>query len=145
VLDGDEEPVAWFIEDWLCMPATPARIEAASVALLGEGWDAGIPERTAFLLDDLRDRTRRHFHVLKPYWETQLNHRAVGRLSQVITAVGGTTLTAAALVADPRMTEDLALALARECEEKRLGLVLSRLKPGELRIANVYAEHGELT
>jgi hypothetical protein len=143
VLDEDEELVAWFIEDWLCMPITPARIEAVSVALLDEGWDARIPEHPAFLLDDLRDRTRRHSHILKPYWETQLNHRAVGSLSQVITAVGGAALTAADLVADPWTTEDL--ALARECEEQRLDLVLSQLKPGEQRIAKVWAEHSELT
>jgi hypothetical protein len=59
VLDGDDGPVAWFIEAWLCMRATPRRIDAVSAALLEDGWDAGIPEDADCLLTDLRSRTRR--------------------------------------------------------------------------------------
>ena len=44
VLDGDDGPVAWFIEAWLHMRVTPKRIEAVSAALLEEGWDAESPK-----------------------------------------------------------------------------------------------------
>jgi hypothetical protein len=47
VLNGDDGPVAWFIEAWLRMRVTPERIEAVSAALLEEGWDADIPEDPA--------------------------------------------------------------------------------------------------
>lgn len=143
VLNGDDGPVAWFIEEWLVMRATPERIEAVSAALLEEGWDAGIPEDPTRLLTDLRSRTVRQARVLKPIWETRLNHRTIGTLDRTVTTSDGTTLTAADLVPDPRTTEEL--ALGAECEEQPLRLVLGRLKPFELQVTNAYARGGELT
>jgi hypothetical protein len=143
VLDGDDGPVAWFIEAWLHMRVTPKRIEAVSAALLEEGWDVGIPEDPACLLTDLRGRTARQARVLRPIWETRLNCRTIGRLDHTVATSNGTLLTVADLVPDPQATEDL--ALANECEEHRLRRVLSRLKPDELQVTNVYAERSELT
>lgn len=65
MLDGDDRPVAWFIEAWLHMRVTPKRIEAVSAALLEEGWDVGIPEDPACLLTDLQSRTARQARVLR--------------------------------------------------------------------------------
>jgi hypothetical protein len=143
VLHGDDGPVAWFIERWLSMRVTHRRVEAVSAALLEEGWDAGIPEDPDCLLTDLRTRTRRQARVLKPIWETQLNHQAIGTLDDTVTRRNGTLLTVADLVADPHTTEGL--ALATECEEQRLRLALSRLKPDELQVTNFYARRSELT
>jgi hypothetical protein len=143
VLDGDDEPVAWFIEDWLGMRVTPQRIEAVGAALLEEGWDAGVPEDPDYLITDLRRRTRRQARVLKPIWETRLNFRAVGQLDHAAAAGNGTPLTVADLLPDPHTTEDL--ALASEYEQQRLALVLSRLKPDELQVTTVYARRGDLT
>jgi hypothetical protein len=143
VLNGDDGPVTWFIEAWLHMRVTPGRIEAVSAALLEEGWDADIPEDLARLLTDLRIRTVRQARVLRPIWETQLNYRTIGRLDHTVASSNGTLLTVADLVPDPQTTEDL--VLANECEEQRLRRVLSRLKPEELRVTNVYAGHSELT
>jgi hypothetical protein len=143
VLNGDDGPVAWFIEAWLRMRVTPERIEAVSAALLEEGWDADIPEDPAPLLTDLRVRTVLQARVLRPIWQTQLNYRTIGRLDHTVTTSNGTLLTVADLVPDPRTTEDL--VLANECEVQRLRRVLSRLKPDELQVTNVYAGRSELT
>ncbi len=143
VLNGDDGPVTWFIETWLHMRVTPERIEAVSAALLDEGWDVGIPEDPAYLLTDLRSRTVRQARVLRPIWETQLNYRTIGRLDHTVTTSNGTLLTVADLVPDPQTTEDL--VLANECEEQRLRRVLTRLKPDELQVTNVYAERSKLT
>ena len=143
VLKGDDGPVAWFIEEWLYMRVTPERVEAVSAALLEEGWDVGTPEDPARLLADLRSRTVRQARVLRPIWETQLNCRTIGRLDRTVTTSNGKLLTVADLVPDPQTTEDL--VLANECEEQRLRRVLSRLKPEELQVTNVYAGRGELT
>ena len=143
VLNGDDGPVAWFIETWLHMRVTPKRVEAVSAALLEEGWAVGIPEDPACLLTDLRDRTVRQARVLRPIWETRLNYRAIGSLDHTVMTSNGTLLTVADLVPDPRTTEDL--VLASECEEQRLRLVLGRLKPDELQVTNVYAGRGGLT
>jgi hypothetical protein len=143
VLNGDDEPVAWFIEAWLGMRVTSQRIEAVSAALLEEGWDASIPEDPAHLITDLRTRTVRQARVLRPIWETQLNHRTIGRLDHMVMTSDGTPLTVADLVPDPQNTEDL--VMANECEEQRLGRILSRLKPDELQVTNVYAERSDLT
>jgi hypothetical protein len=143
VLNGDDGPVSWFIETWLGMRGTRERIEAVSAALLEEGWDANIPEDPAHLLTDLRSRTARQARVLRPIWETRLNYRTIGRLDHTVVTSNGTLLTLADLVPDPQDTEDL--ALANECEEQRLRRVLSRLKPDELQVTNVYAERSELT
>jgi len=143
VLNGDDGPVAWFIEAWLHMRVTPERIEAVSAALLEEGWDAGFPEDPARLLTDLRSRTVRQARVLRPIWESQLNYRTIGRLDHAVTTSNGTLLTVADLVPDPQTTEDR--ALANECEEQRLRRVLSQLKPEELQVTNVYAGRSQLT
>src|SRR5579863_10485574 len=60
--------------------------------------------------------------VLKPIWETQLNHRTIGRLDHSVVTGNGTLLTVADLVPDPQTTEDL--VLASECEEQRLRQVV---------------------
>jgi hypothetical protein len=143
VLNGDEGPVAWFIENWLNLRVTPERIEAVSAALLEEGWDASVPENPAHLLTDLQSRTARQARVLKPIWETRLNHRTVGSLDHLVVTGNGTLLAIADLVPAPCAVEDL--ALASECEEHRLHRVLARLKPDELKITNVYAQRSELT
>jgi len=143
VLNGDDGTVAWFIEAWLRMRVTPERIGAVSAALLEEGWDADIPEDPSRLLTDLRSRTVRQARVLKPIWQTQLNYRTIGRLDRTVTTSNGTLLTVADLVPDPQTTEDL--VLANECEEQRLRRVLSRLKPDELQVTNVYAGRSELS
>jgi hypothetical protein len=143
VLNGDDGSVARFVEVWLHMRVTPERLEAVSAALLEEGWDAVVPEDPAYLLADLRNRTVRQARVLRPFWETQLNHRTIGRLDHAVTTSNGTLLTVADLVPDRQTTEDL--VLANECEEQRLRCVLSRLKPDELQVTNVYAGRSELT
>jgi len=143
VLNGEDGPVAWFIEAWLRMRATPERVEAVSAALLEEGWDVGVPEDPAYLLTDLRSRTARQARVLRPIWETRLNYQTIGSLDRPVTTGTGTLLAVADLVPDPQTTEDL--ALASECEEQRLRLVLSRLKPDELQVTHVYAQRSELT
>lgn len=143
VLHGDDGPVAWFIEAWLGLRVTPERIEAVSAALLEEGWDASIPDDPAYLLTDLRRRTARQARVLRPIWETQLNHRAIGMLDQPVITGNGTLLTVADLVPDGQATEDL--VLAGEWDEQRLRRALDRLKPDELQVTNVYAQRSELT
>jgi hypothetical protein len=143
VVRGEQGPVASFIEEWLGMPPTPERVEAVSAALLEEGWDADAPDDPGFLLADLRKRSKRQARALKPIWETQLNRLYVGSLDQPVPGTSGTLLTIADQLPDPRTAEDL--ALAREFEQQRLRQVLSRLKPDELQVAWVYAEHGGLT
>jgi hypothetical protein len=143
VLHGDDGPVAWFIEAWLGLRVTPERIEAVSAALLEEGWDAGIPDDPAYLLTDLRRRTARQARVLRPIWETQLNHRAIGMLDQPVITGNGTLLTVIDLVPGGQTTEDL--VLAGEWDKQRLRRALDRLKPDELQVTNVYAQRSELT
>ncbi len=143
ILHGDDGLVAWFIETWLGLRVSPERIEAVSAALLEEGWDASVPDDLAHLLTDLRRRTARQARFLRPIWETQLNHRTIGMLDQPVITGNGTLLAVADLIPGGRATEDL--VLAGEWEERRLLRVLSRLKPDELRVTNVYAQHSELT
>ena len=143
VLRGDDGPVAWFIRTWLDLRVSPKRIEAVSAALLEEGWDAGIPDDPAYLIADLRKRTARQGRVLRPIWETQLNHRTVGMLDRPVRTSNGMLLTVADLVPGAQPTEDL--VLVGEWEEQRLRRVLGRLKPDELRVTNVYAQRSELT
>jgi hypothetical protein len=143
VLAGDDDAVARFIQGWLRMRVTPDRVEAVSAALLEDGWDAAIPEDPARLLTDLRNRTARQARALRPIWETRLNYQTIGRLDHTITTSNGALLTVADMVPDPQTTEDL--ALAGEYEEQRLRRVLSRLKPDELHVTNVYAGRSELT
>lgn len=143
VLNGENEPVAWFIEAWLRMRATPERIEAVSAALLEEGWDASIPEDADCLLTDLRSRTARQARALRPIWENQLNYRTIGSLDRAVTTDNGTLLAVADLVPGPQTTEDL--ALANEYEEQRIRMVLSRLKPDELQVTDVWAQCSDLT
>jgi hypothetical protein len=144
VLRGDNGPVAQFIENWLNLRATPGRIEAVSAALLEEGWDASVPDNPGQLLTDLRRRTGRQARVLRPIWETQLNHRTVGMLDQPVSTRAGTTCTVADLVRDPRTTENVALTGTRD-HEQRLHQVLDQLKPDELTITNIYAQRDNLT
>ena len=144
VLHGDDDGlVAWFIETWLGLRVSPERIEAVSAALLEEGWDASVPDDPAHLLTDLRRRTARQARFLRPIWETQLNHRTIGMLDQPVITGNGTLLAVADLIPGGQAAEDL--VLAGEWEERRLLRVLSRLKPDELRVTNVYAQHSELT
>jgi len=142
-LRGDDGPVAWFIRTWLGLRVSPERIEAVSAALLEEGWDAGIPDDPAYLITDLRKRTVRQGRVLRPIWETQLNHRTVGMLDEPVRTSNGMLLTVADLIPGAQPAEDL--VLASEWEEQRLRRVLGRLKPDELRVTNVYAQRSELT
>jgi hypothetical protein len=143
VLHGDDGLVAWFIETWLGLRASPERIEAVSAALLEEGWDASVPDAPDCLLTDLRRRTARQTRVLRPIWETQLNRRAIGMLDQPVITGNGTFLTIADLVPGGQATEDL--VLADEWGEQRLCRLLGRLKPDELQVTNIYAQRSELT
>ena len=126
-LRGDAGPVAWFIRTWLGLRVSPERIEAVSAALLEEGWDAGIPDDSAYLITDLRKRTVRQGRVLRPIWETQLNHRTVGMLDEPVRTSNGMLLTVADLIPGARPAEDL--VLASEWEEQRLRRVLGRSSP----------------
>jgi len=143
VLNGDDGPVAWFIEEWLSMRVTPERIEAVSAALLEDGWDVGVPENHDELLAELRKRSVHQARVLRPIWENQLNYRSIGSLDRTITTSNGTIFSIADLVPDPQTTE--ALALANQCEEQRLRMVLRQLRPDELLVTNVYAENSDFT
>jgi hypothetical protein len=143
VLRGDNVPVARFIKTWLGLRVSPERIEAVSAALLEEGWDVGIPDDPAYLITDLRKRTARQARVLRPIWETQLNHQTIGMLDEPVRTNNGMLLTIADLVPGARPIEDL--VLASEWEEQRLRRVLDRLKPDELRVTNIYAQRSELT
>jgi hypothetical protein len=143
VLLGEDETVAWFIETWLHLQSTPGRIEAVSAALLEQGWDACVPDDPGHLLTDLRNRTARQSRVLKPIWETQLNHRPVGTLDQTVTTDAGTVLTLADIVPNPEATE--VSWLASGWEGQRLHRILGRLKPDELLVTNAYAQRSELT
>jgi hypothetical protein len=98
VLRGDNVPVARFIKTWLGLRVSPERIEAVSAALLEEGWDLGIPDDPAYLITDLRKRTARQARVLRPIWETQLNHQTIGMLDEPVRTNNGMLLTIADLV-----------------------------------------------
>jgi hypothetical protein len=144
VVRGEYGPVKDFIRTWLDLPATRRRVEAASAALLEEGWDTGLTVDSETLLADLRRRADRQAHVLRPIWETQLNHRPVGMLGQPVSTDGTTIGTIADLIPDPRTAEDL--ALAADWEQGRVLLqILGRLKPEERRITEIYAGQSNLT
>jgi hypothetical protein len=114
-----------------------------SAALLEEGWDTSADD-LGQLVSDLEGRTRRQARVLRPIWETRLNYRRVGLLDQPVVTGNGTLLPVADLVCDPHVTEDLALA-AMEDHQQPICRVLDRLKPDELDVTKLYAQHAQLT
>ncbi len=145
VVHGDYGPVRDFIRTWLDLPVTRRRLEAVSAALLEEGWDTDLTvDDCETLLADLRRRAARQARVLWPIWETQLNHRPVGMLDQPVSTDATTICAIADLIPDPGTTEGLALA-ADWGQERVLRQVLSKLKPEERTITEIYAEQSDLT
>lgn len=93
VLDGDSATVKWFIDKWLGLSATEARIDGASAALLENGWMAPtVDSELSAVIDavtSLRVDSKYQHRLHRPVWETQLGGFPVSSLSEEFQSADG--------------------------------------------------------
>jgi hypothetical protein len=106
VLDGDIATVKWFIDKWLGLSTTGARVDGASAALLENGWTASTTDSELSAVIDavttLRVESKYQHRLHRPVWETQLSGFPVTLLSEeeFQPANGGPSLTLADIITD---------------------------------------------
>ncbi|WP_327075562.1 hypothetical protein OG196_43310 (plasmid) [Kitasatospora purpeofusca] len=85
-LDGDTDTVRWFIDRWLRLSPTDARIDGSTAALLENDWTRNrVDARMSTVMDTvaaLRADGHHQHRLHRPVWETRLGGAPVSLMSE---------------------------------------------------------------
>ncbi|MEU5549035.1 hypothetical protein ABZ738_04630 [Micromonospora sp. NPDC047793] len=143
--ENSEEIVRKFMRDVLDLfPKGRPHVEAAKEALLEDAWLKAEPEDVRKVLLKRIEKFHRNHRLIG---DTELGHRRIVSLHSPLGQAGSDSdvvLTLAEALADPRSVEELVLSLP-EFRDPRIDRVLDKLKPGERKVADLYAVHDGMT
>jgi hypothetical protein len=143
--ENSEEIVRGFMLKALDLfPKGELHVEAAKEALLENAWLKAEPENVKkVLLKRIRELHRNHRLI----GDTELGYHRIVSLQTPLGRAGSDNdlvLTLAEALSDPCSVEDLVLGRP-EFRDPRIDRVLKKLKPGERKVADLYAVHDGMT
>ncbi|MEU5673297.1 hypothetical protein ABZ749_23650 [Micromonospora sp. NPDC047753] len=125
-------------------PKGEPHVEAAKEALLEDAWTRAEPENVKKVLRKRITELHRNHRLIGT---TELGHHHIVSLqapSDRARSDSGVILTLENALADPCAVEDLVLGLPK-FRDPRIDRVLRKLKPGERKVADLYAGHDGMT